>query len=192
MVKTTFSVLAAAAVTAVGLTPAVASAATHGGPTVIAKSSTSPSSGDPDTTVTFTVTTGALSLSAPTSADLATGGAPGTTISGSLGLVTVTDDRALLSAAWSTDASTSLAYWSTGTNTTFERIPASDVGYNPGTIVTTGTITATGSVLPPLTGLSTTPTLVVAGTAGSGNNSASWSPTISVAAPARPVLRPPR
>jgi hypothetical protein len=54
--------------------------------------------------MTFTVTTGALTMTAPPTANLGSG-APGTTISGPLGSVLVTDNRALLSAAWTATAS---------------------------------------------------------------------------------------
>lgn len=115
-------------------------------------------------------------MSAPVSVNLGSG-APGTTISGALGPVTVTDDRALLSASWTVTASST--GWITGSGTGPETIPASDVGYDPGSITTTGTITATGT---PIT-LSGTATPVVTGTAGVGDNTATWNPTISVAVP---------
>jgi hypothetical protein len=174
-----FGVLAAAVVMALGLAPAAASASAAE-PAVLAYSSSTPAGADPDTTVTFTVTTGALSMSAPVSADLGTG-APGTTISGSLGPVTVTDDRALLSASWTTTASSS--DWTTGTATPAETITATDVGYDPCSITTTGTITATGT---PVT-LSGTAAPVVTGTSGVGDNTATWNPVISVAVPASAV-----
>jgi hypothetical protein len=130
--------------------------------------------------VTFTVNSGALSMSAPVSVDLGSG-APGTTISGSLGAVSVTDDWALLSASWTaTAASTD---WTTGGATPTETIPATDVGYDPGSITTTGVITATGT---PIT-LSGTPAPVVTGTNGVGDNTATWNPAISVAVPASAV-----
>ena len=180
MVRTAFRVvLAATAVTAIGLAPGVASAATAG-PSVLAYSSAGPGGGDPDTTVTFTVTVGALSMTAPTAVNLGSG-APGTTISKALGAVTVTDARALLSANWAATASST--DWTTGAGTPNETIPASDVGYNPGSITTTGTITATGT---PIT-LSGTPAPVVTGTAGVGDNTATWNPIISVAVPAAAV-----
>lgn len=171
-----FGVLAAAAVMALGLAPAAASADTAE-PAVLAHSSGASVGGDPSTTVTFAVTSGALSMSAPVSVDLGSG-APGTTISGALGPVTVTDDRALLSASWTATASSS--GWTTGGATGPETIPASDVGYDPGSITTTGTITATGT---PIT-LSGTATPVVTGTDGVGDNTATWDPAISVAVPA--------
>ena len=179
MVKTTFSVLAVAAVTAVGLAPAVASAATAG-TTVLAYSSSNPSAGDPNTTVTFTVTVGALTMTAPASANLGSG-APGTTITGAIGPVTVADNRALLTASWT--ATVSSTAWTTGGATPNETIPAADGVYTPGVITTTGTITATGT---PIT-LSGGATAVVAGTAGVGNNTATWNPGIAVAVPAAAV-----
>ena len=160
--------ITAAAIVATGLLPMAAWAATTstaaGGP------------GDPDTTVTFTVTSGALSMTAPATSNLGSG-APGGTISHDLGVVTVTDDRALLSAAWTATASSTA--FITGGGTPNETIPASDVNYNPGEITTTGTITATGTTVT-LSGL---PQAVVTGTAGSGNNTASWDPGLVVSVP---------
>jgi hypothetical protein len=179
MVRIASCVLAAAAVTAFALAPSAASAATDG-PTALAHSSANPNAGDPDTTVTFTVTSGELSMTAPTSANLGSG-APGTTITGALGAVTVTDDRALLTAAWTTTASSTA--WTTGAGTPNETIPATDVGYDPGAVTTTGTITVTGT---PIT-LGSGAAPVVTGTAGVGNNTATWDPAISVAVPASAV-----
>jgi len=105
-------------------------------------------------------------------------GAPGTTVSGAMGPMTVTDDRALLSASWTvTVASTD---FTTGGGTAAETIPATDLGYDPGSITTTGVITATGT---PVT-LSGTAQPTVTGTAGVGDNTATWDPTLSVAVPA--------
>lgn len=130
--------------------------------------------------MTFTVTSGELSMSAPVSADLGSG-APGTTINGNLGAVTVTDDRALLSASWTTTAAAT--DFTTGGGTPAETVPATDAGYDPGSVTTTGTITVTGT---PIT-LSGTATPVVTGTDGVGNNTASWNPALAVAVPASAV-----
>ena len=173
-----FGVLAVAAVMALGLAPAASAKTAE--PAVLAHSSDALGGADPDTTVSFSVTSGALSMSAPVSVNLGSG-APGTTISGALGPVTVTDNRALLSASWTATAASS--DWTTGGATPAETIPATDVGYDPGSITTTGTITATGT---PIT-LSGTGTPVVTGTAGVGDNTATWDPTISVAVPASAV-----
>jgi hypothetical protein len=178
VLKPVFCLLAGTAVIGIALSPGAASAATSK-PAVLAESST-PAAGDPDTTVNFTVTSGALSMSAPVSVDLGAG-APGTTINGNLGAVTVTDDRALLSASWTATAAAS--DWTTGAATPPETIPATDVGYDPGSITTTGTITATGT---PIT-LSGTATPVVSGTSGVGDNTASWDPALAVAVPASAV-----
>lgn len=178
MLKSAFHIAAVAAIAGIVLAPGIASAATAS-PNVLARSS-SPAAGDPDTTVTFTVTSGELSMSAPVSANLGSG-APGTTINGNLGAVTVTDDRALLEASWTTTASST--DWTTGGGTPAETIPATDVGYDPGSITTTGTITATGT---PIT-LSGTAAPVVTGTDGVGNNTASWNPALAVAVPAAAV-----
>jgi hypothetical protein len=187
MVKSAFSILAVAAIGGIALTPVAASAATAG-PAALAYSS-SPAAADPNTTVTFTVTVGALSLTAPISVNLGSG-APGTTISGPLGgatpgdSVTVTDNRALLSASWI--ATASAGSWTTGTATPAETIPVSDVGYAVGAITTTGTITATGTDRPAGTApgdLSGAAQAVVTGTAGVGNNTAGWDPTLAVAVP---------
>src|ERR1700733_14481240 len=168
MVKMAFSILAVTAAAGIALTPVAASAATAG-PAVLAYSS-SPIASDPNTTVTFTVTVGALSLTAPTTVNLGSG-APGTTITGPLGggaagpSVVVTDDRAPPA----------------------ETIPVTDVGYSVGPITTTGTITATATNRPAGTAagdLSGSPQAVVTGTAGVGDNTAGWDPAISVAVPA--------
>jgi hypothetical protein len=180
MVKSVFSILGAAAVVGFALTPGVASAATAA-PAALDAYSSGPASADPDTTVTFTVSSGLLSMTAPATVNLGTNG-PGTTIAGGLGAVTVTDDRALLSAAWTVVASAS--DWTTGAGTPAETIPAGDVGYDPGAITTTGTITATGT---PIT-LADVPKPVVTGTAGVGDNTATWDPTLSVAIPDSAVV----
>ncbi len=130
--------------------------------------------------MTFTVTVGALSLSAPTSANLGSG-APGGTASGPLGTVVVTDNRALLTAAWVATASSTS--WVTGSGTGNETIPATDGKYAPGTVTTTGTITTTPHDIT----LTTSPQPVVTGSAGVGDNTASWNPTITVAIPAAAV-----
>jgi hypothetical protein len=135
-----------------------------------------PADSDPNTTMTFTVTAGALSLTAPASANLGSG-APGGTVSGQIGAVTVTDNRALLLATWTATASSTI--WSTGAGTPGETIPASAATYAPGLVTTTGVIVA----IPTTITLSTAPQAVVQGSAGVGNNSATWNPTITVAIP---------
>jgi len=89
----------------------------------------------------------------------------------------VTDARALLAASWTATASST--NFTTAGGTPAETIPATDANYDPGPITTTGTITATGTDIT----LSNAAQVVVAGTAGSGDNTASWNPTIAVNVP---------
>jgi hypothetical protein len=169
--------LSAAAIFATGLTMPAASAAVTSMAAVNA-----PAPGpDANTTVTFAVTSGALTITAPATANLGSG-APGTDISGEVGTTTVTDDRALLSASW--NATASATDFTTAGGTAPEIIPATDVDYAPGTITTTGGITATPHDIT----LDHEPQLVVAGTAGVGNNTASWNPALTVHVPAQAVV----
>jgi hypothetical protein len=87
----------------------------------------------------------------------------------------------LLNASWTVTASST--NFTTGTGTPAETIPAGDASYAPGTVTTTGTITTTASDIT----LSNSPQTVVVGSSGSGDNSASWDPTVSVAVPAAAV-----
>jgi hypothetical protein len=187
MFTSVFRILTAAVVVGIALAPGAASAAMlrPAAPTYF--SSRTPAGGDPDTTVTFTVTTGALSMTAPGSANLSTGtGAPGTTISGALGNVTVTDDRALLTAAWTVTAAETNWHRVGGTGSSAEIVPANGATYDPGDITTTGTITVAPDSTPPIA-LGNGAVPVVDGTAGIGNNTATWDPTIAVAIPAGTV-----
>jgi hypothetical protein len=133
--------------------------------------------GDPSTSVTFTVTSGALTMTVPATADLGSGG-PGTTIGPTaIGPCTVTDDRALSAASWTVTASeTDFANQTDGAAPV---IPATDATYAPGTITTTGTITATGTDI----SLTNATQTVVTGSAGVGDNTATWSPSVGVAVP---------
>jgi hypothetical protein len=176
MFTSVFRILTATVVTGIALSPVAASAA------VLRPAAFADPSPSANTTVTFTVTVGLLSITAPTSANLTTGsGAPGTTISGPVGPVTVTDDRALLAASWTVTAAET--DWTTGTATSAETIPATDATYAPGAFTTTGTITVAPASAPPIA-LENAAIPVVDGTAGVGDNTATWNPTIAVAIPA--------
>ncbi|MFG2843359.1 hypothetical protein ACGF12_09305 [Kitasatospora sp. NPDC048296] len=131
---------------------------------------------DPSTAVTFVVTSGALTLSVPASAALGSG-APGTTISAPIGACSVVDDRALVSASWTVTAA------ETDFVNGAQTIPATDATYTVGTVTTTGTITVTGTNVT----LSNSAQTVVTGTAGVGDNTATWDPTVAVNVPAGAV-----
>lgn len=167
-----------AVVIGAGLTATAASAATNASATAARGLAGSPGGGDPDTTVTFSVNVGGLTMTAPTSANLGSGD-PGGTITGNLhGNVVVTDVRATLGGTWTATASST--DWTTGAGTPDEIIPADDATYAPGTITATGTSTApTGGHIITLSG---EPQDVVTATV-TGNNTATWDPTITVAVP---------
>ena len=95
--------------------------------------------------------------------------------------MTVTDGRGLATATWT--ATVSSTDFSTGSGGGAATTPAADLFYDPGPVSTTGTITATsnGAVL------SATPQAIVAGTSGSGINSAAWNPTVVVTVPSTAV-----
>lgn len=132
--------------------------------------------GRADTTATFTLTAGTLSISAPTgSVSLGSQVASNSssTISGSLGSVTVADQRGGAT-SWTTSV-ISTAF----TPPAGPADPASNVSYAAGVITTSATVTATAVAAPNLTGVST----VVTG-ASTGISSASWNPSITIAVPA--------
>lgn len=115
---------------------------------------------------------------------------PGGTITGQLGAVQVTDLRGNLVSTWITTV-TSTAF-TTGGASAAETIPVSAVKYWSGpTTATTGTGVftpgpANAAVAATLT--STAGPTAMTMTLGVGNNTATWNPTLVVAAPAAAVL----
>ncbi len=77
-------------------------------------------------TVTVTVVTGVLSITAPAGASLGSA-PPGQTLTGQLGSYLVTDNRAAASASWT--ATVSASNFTTGAGTPPVTIPAGDAGY---------------------------------------------------------------
>ncbi|MEU2610613.1 hypothetical protein ABZ570_03345 [Micromonospora sp. NPDC007271] len=160
-------IIAAASAAAVGLAAAPAAAA--------------PSA---DTDVTFTVNAGTLDITAQPTASLGSG-TPGTTITGQLGTVTVTDSRASADASWA--ATVTSTDFTTGTATASETVLASQVSYwsGPATATTgNGTFTpgqANQAAEQPLD--NATPLTAFTHLLGTGNNSASWNPTLDVHVP---------
>ena len=147
-------------------------------------------------TVTVTTTTGSatsapvtvqpagfLSISVPPAATLPAV-APGGVTRAQLGPVTVTDNRALGSAAW-TATVTSTEFTTTGTGGGLHMIPAGQVTYwsGPATSSSGG-----GTFTPGQPAAANAQTLSAARvafslTGGSGVNSASWNPTLNVSVP---------
>jgi hypothetical protein len=129
-------------------------------------------------TATVTVQGGALSITVPTDAgnlgtraDTVGGG----TISGPLGQVQVNDARSAAAGSGWVASVISTAFTPPSGPTT----PASAVGYTAGTITKVGTATYTANDPLDLTGV----VPAVTATGITGDNSATWTPTINVAVP---------
>ena len=136
-----------------------------------------PGTASPPCAVTTAVISGPLSMTAPASAALGSG-APGTTISSSLGTVGVTDGRGF-GADWA--ASVSSSDFTTGAGSPAETIPACDARYDI-TALTTATGPATFGYIPQID-LSANPQDIVSATNVDGNTAVTWSPVIGVAVP---------
>ncbi|MGH3486634.1 MAG: hypothetical protein ACRDP8_01750 [Actinopolymorphaceae bacterium] len=139
----------------------------------------SPANAD-DTIVTFTVTTGALDISAPTGPVALTNGTlvPGGTASGQIGTVAVTDTRGISPAVW--HAHVSSTPWADGVGVT--NIPSTAATYSGGPTTQTGDGVCAAEPDAPI---ATTPadTEAVQHQGGTGGNTCSWNPTITVNIP---------
>lgn len=130
------------------------------------------------TTATVEITGGSLSISAPTDAgSLGTTAntVQGTTISGELGQVQVNDARGAAAGSGWVASVISTAF----TPAAGPTIAASAVGYTANAIVKVGTATYTANDPANLTGVAP----AVTATGITGDNSATWTPTINVAVP---------
>lgn len=126
-----------------------------------------------DTTSTFTLAGGSISLSAPASAALDNGVTGAASVTGSLGPVVVTDERGGTTDWGMTAASTAFTTTPAGSS-------SSDVSYDSGAAVTSGTVTPTSTGA---TSIDTVAAPVAAGTLVSGNNTATYDPTLTVTMP---------
>jgi hypothetical protein len=130
------------------------------------------------TTGTITITAGSLSITVPADAgNLSTKAetVAGDVVSGSLGQVQVNDARsAAAGAGWVVSVISSAFTPPAG-----PAIAASAVGYTAGTITKVGTATYTANNPANLTGVAA----AVTATGITGDNSATWNPTITVAVP---------
>ncbi|WP_410812648.1 hypothetical protein [Micromonospora sp. 067-2] len=140
-----------------------------------------------DTTVTLTVNaSGGLSITVPATANLGQG-TEGSTVSGQLGPVTVLDQRGSLTPNWS--ASVISTDFKTGGGTSGETIPNINVEYWSGNATSTA---GTGSFVPgqPTAAdrvIINVPRVAFSHSGGSGNNFATWNPTLVVNIPAGTV-----
>ena len=130
------------------------------------------------TPATFAITGGTLSITEPSAlADLGTRAntVAGGTVSGSLGEVQVNDARsAIAGSGWVASVISSAFTPTAGT-----AVAASAVSYNAGVIVKVGTATYTANNPAALTGVIP----AVTATGITGDNSATWNPTITVTVP---------
>ncbi|GAA3428114.1 hypothetical protein GCM10018953_52970 [Streptosporangium nondiastaticum] len=156
-----------------------------------ATAGTCPASTTCSTTVTFTVTApDGLTISVPGGPPVNIGsGAPGGQISGPLGSITVSDQRATLAATWTASVVAATGGFTTGGGTAAETIPNTAVLYWSGTA--SGT-TGSGTFVPGQTNAAAAQSLDVSRTAfskttGSGSNSATWNPNIVINVPAGAV-----
>lgn len=138
-----------------------------------------------DTTTTFDVDAGTLDITVPATADLGNGDA-GTTITGQLGAVTVDDSRGAADASWAAEAEAT--DFTTGAGTDPSEIVTPDlIDYWSGAATATtgnGTFTpgqADAGAAEPLSDV--TPITAFTHTGGTGNNTASWNPTLDVNVP---------
>jgi hypothetical protein len=130
------------------------------------------------TTASVTVTGGTLTISAPPDAGSLgsiANSVSGGTISGTLGEVQVNDARSAAAGSGWVASVISTAF----TPSSGPTIAASFVGYTAGTITKVGTATYTANDPANLTGVSA----AVTATGITGDNSATWTPTINVAVP---------
>jgi hypothetical protein len=148
-----------AAVLAVGVAAMPATAATSG-----------------STTATVLLTSGTLDITVP-NGPVAIGASPvsGTQVSGQLGSVTVTDSRSADPASWS--ASVSATPFQNGTHT----LAAS---YDTGVVTSTGIPISQWTINTPVTLSTSSQAIVTLNPTSSGDNTATWNPTITVAIPA--------
>jgi hypothetical protein len=135
-----------------------------------------------DTVVTFTIGTANLDITAPPAVNLGSTFAGGT-LTGQVGPVTVVDQRAALTATWT--ATVSSTAFTTGGGGPEETINPGLVSYwsGPATATTgTGTFVPGQATAAQAVSLSL-PRTAFSKTSGSGNNSATWNPTIQIQIP---------
>lgn len=137
-------------------------------------------SGTGDTTAVIQLGGGTLDISVPAGpVALASGAVTAPSVSGQLGLVTVTDTRAADPASWT--ASVSATPFQNGVHA------LGAASYDTGVVTTTGIAASQFTITSPVTLSATPQDVVTLNPTSSGNNTASWNPTITVAIPAAAI-----
>jgi hypothetical protein len=136
------------------------------------------------TTQTFELLAGTLDVEAPATADTGSG-SPGGSVSGQLGSTTVTDGRASADASWTSTVAS--ANFQTGAGLPSETILATEVDYWSGPAIAT---TGDGTFTPGQVNAAAAealdnvdPLIAFTHTGGTGNNTASWNPTVVINVP---------
>lgn len=127
-----------------------------------------------DTTTTFLLTGGALSITVPANASLGSTTAGSSSLAGQLGNVTVTDARGGLLPVWT--ATVTSTDFTTGTATADEKVTKANVSYASGGASSTGTGLFVGQLGVALSAASRASNWV--GVAGV--NSSTWNPTLTL------------
>lgn len=136
-----------------------------------------------DTVATFTLTGGEIAITVPAAVTLAGGETGGQLdVGGAMGAVEVTDERSELDASWVADVITTAFTVTGGGGTANETVPAADVDYWSGAI--TASTGADQDFTPgqaEATDAEAIDSTTVAFTSdSSGDNSATWNPTLVV------------
>lgn len=127
-----------------------------------------------DTTTTFTITAGALTITEPATANLGSAAAGSASLAGALGNVTVTDNRGGLLPLWT--ATVAATDFTTGTATANEKVVKANVSYASGAASQTGLglpVVQTGVAL-------SAPARALNFVGVAGTNSATWNPTLTL------------
>jgi hypothetical protein len=126
-----------------------------------------------DTVTTFIVATGSFGITVPGSAALGTVNIGTASVAGSLGAVTVADNRGLVAGTWNVGVLSST--FVSGATV----VPVTNVAYTSGTATTSSVGVFTPAVLFPVAaGLTTAVTWT-----GVGSSLVSWNPTLTIALP---------
>jgi hypothetical protein len=130
-----------------------------------------------DSVVTFDVTSGSLTITVPAAANLGAE-APGNPVVGQIGNISVTDNRAAADASWTAEVKST--DFTTGAGGAGHVIAADQVTYSAGTATST---TGDGAFNAGPVGILDTATLRTAFShvGGTGNNAATWNPTLTIA-----------
>jgi hypothetical protein len=139
------------------------------------------------TAVSFSLAPGALAISVPATAALGAG-TVGSSLTAGLGAVTVTDTRGNLVATWTATATTST--FTTGGATTDETIAKANVSYASGLATASSGLNVVllpGQLTTLLAASMATSVTAFTLTAGVGDNSVTWNPSLVIAVPASAV-----